>query len=214
MQGRTIIFDLDGTLTDSGEGIMNCAEYALGHFGIQVSNRQELRAFVGPPLNQTFIRFGIPAEQTDEAISVYRSRYTTLGKFENVPYDGVPELLQKLQEQGNRLFVATSKPEKLTLEIMEKFELDRYFERICGASLDSSRSSKESVIAYLQQLSGPMQNPIMVGDTVYDVLGAKVHGIPAIGVSWGYGSTEEMLQAGATAIADTPDQLLALLKEV
>lgn len=214
MGDRAVIFDLDGTLTDSGEGIMNCAEYALKHFNIAVPRRAELRTFVGPPLDRSFIHFGVPAEHIDEAIAVYRSRYTTIGKFENAPYDGIRELLQALKDQGNRLFVATSKPEAVTLEILEKFSLDRYFENICGASLDSSRSSKEAVIAYLLQMSGPLQNVVMVGDTVYDVLGAKAHGIPTIGVAWGYGSTGEMLCAGATTIADTPQHLLSLLKEV
>lgn len=214
MNQKCIIFDLDGTLTDSGEGIMNCAEYALSHFGIAVQHREALKAFVGPPLDMMFAKFGVPADRTDEAIAVYRSRYTTIGKFENTPYDGITQLLQSLTEQGHRLFVATSKPEKVTLEIMEKFCLDRYFERICGASLDHSRSSKETVIAYLQQQSGPLSNAVMVGDTVYDVLGAKAHGIPAIGVAWGYGSAGEMLLAGAAAIAQTPMHLNTLLKEV
>lgn len=214
MAERAVIFDLDGTLTDSGEGIMNCAEYALAHFGISVPRRNDLRAFVGPPLDQMFIRFGVPAERTGEAIAVYRSRYTTVGKFENTPYPGILQLLQSLTRHGYRLFVATSKPEGVTKEIMEKFQLSQYFHCICGASLDNSRSSKSAVIAYLQTLSGGLERPVMVGDTVYDVLGAKEHGIPSIGVSWGYGSVDEMLQAGAAAIAQSPAHLEQLLREV
>ena len=96
---KQILFDLDGTLTDSGEGIMNCAELALRHFGLPVPSRQEMRVFVGPPLDQTFIKYGVPADKTDEAIKVFRSRYTTVGKFENFPYPGIRETLQKLKQQ-------------------------------------------------------------------------------------------------------------------
>ena len=214
MKQKAIFFDLDGTLTDSGEGIMNCAEYALSHFGITVPDRNLLRVFVGPPLGEMFEKFGVPSHQTDEAITVYRSRYTALGKFENTPYSGIREMLENLQKQGFRLFVATSKPEKVSVEILEKFALAGYFERICGASLDKSRCSKEAVIAYLLRASEGIEQAVMVGDTVYDVLGAKFHGIPTIGVAWGYGSTEEMVQAGAVVIAQNPVHLEKLLKEV
>lgn len=206
-----IFFDLDGTLTDSGEGIINCATLALEHFGLPVPSRQEMRVFVGPPLDQTFLRFGVPEGKTDEAIAVYRSRYTTVGKFENFPYPGIPKLLQVLKERGHRLFVATSKPESLSVEILEKFGLSRYFERICGATMDGSRSHKADVIAYLLKEAGDVQKAVMVGDTAYDVLGASTHHIPTIGVGWGYGSVMEMEQVGAAAIADTPEILLQLL---
>ena len=212
MTRKTILFDLDGTLTDSGEGIMNCAALALSHFGIEVSDRQELRAFVGPPLKEMFIKFGVAPEDTDEAIAVYRSRYVPIGKFENTPYEGIRQMLQTLKDHGHRLFVATSKPEKVSIEILEKFELAQYFERICGASLDDSRGSKAEVIAYLLDLAGDVDNAWMVGDTHYDVTGAKAHGIPAIGVRWGYGSVEEMVEAGAAYIADSPADLLKFLE--
>lgn len=208
---KTIIFDLDGTLTDSGEGILNCVELALGHFALPIPDRQALRVFVGPPLHEMFVKFGVPEDRAEEAVAVYRSRYTTVGKFENTPYPGVHELLQALQAQGHTLLVATSKPEGMSKEIMDKFELSKYFHRICGASMDRSRSSKEDVIAYLLALNGTAENMIMVGDTAFDVLGAAAHGIPTIGVSWGYGSVEEMKNAGAVAIADTMEQLLSLL---
>lgn len=206
-----IIFDLDGTLTDSGEGIINCAILALEHFGLPIPSREDLRVFVGPPLHETFIKFGVPADQTDEAIRVYRSRYTTVGKFENFPYPGIPEMLQKLKNAGYRLFVATSKPEGMAQEIMEKFELSSYFERICGATLDKSRSEKADVIAYLLQQIGSKQDAIMVGDTAYDVIGAAAHGIPCIGVAWGYGSIADMRRSGAQAISDTVENLLDML---
>jgi len=208
---KSILFDLDGTLTDSGEGIMNCATLALNHFGLPVPDRQTLRVFVGPPLDETFIRFGVPADRTDEAIAVYRSRYTTVGKFENVPYPGVEQLLQKLREKGYRLFVATSKPEGMSVEILEKFGLAQYFELICGATLDGSRSKKADIITYLLERAGGADNAIMVGDTAYDIIGANAHGIPGIGVSWGYGTVADMEAAGAAAIAHTMDELFSLL---
>jgi phosphoglycolate phosphatase len=208
MKQKAIFFDLDGTLTDSGEGIINCATLALEHFGLPVPSREEMRVFVGPPLDQTFIRFGVPADKTDEAIKVFRSRYTTVGKFENFPYPGVADMLQSLKEQGHRLFVATSKPEVMAIEVLRHFDLDGYFEQIAGATLDGSRSHKADVITYLLGLTGDVGQTLMVGDTAFDVLGAAAHGIKTIGVSWGYGKVSAMEQAGAQAIAHTMEELL------
>ena len=208
---KNILFDLDGTLTDSGEGIINCAILALEHFGLPIPSREALRVIVGPPLDQSFIRFGVPADRTDEAIRVDRSRYTTIGKFENYPYPGIRETLEALQKAGHRLFVATSKPETMSVEILEKFELAQYFELICGATMDGSRSHKADVIAYLLGQVGSLENVVMVGDTKFDVLGAKEHGIATVGVAWGYGTQEEMLEAGAVAIAEKPEDLLQLV---
>ncbi len=208
MTKKAIIFDLDGTLTDSGEGIINCAILALEHFGLPVPSREELRVFVGPPLDKTFIQFGVPEDKTDEAIAVYRSRYLAVGKFENTPYPGIYETLDTLKMQGHRLFVATSKPESTSKEIMDKYELSRYFDLICGATLDGTRSHKADVIAYLLGQVGPQEQAIMVGDTSYDVRGAAEHGIPTIGVAWGYGKVSDMEEAGAIAIAKTMDDLI------
>ena len=209
---KTVLFDLDGTLTDSGEGIINCATLALRHFGLPIPAYEDMRTFVGPPLRDSFIRFGVPADQADEAIRVYRSRYIPTGMFENTPYPGVRELLEALRAEGYTLYVATSKPEEMSVTILEKFDLAKYFHRICGASIDSSRSTKDAVIAYLLESSGAKEDMVMVGDTKYDILGAKAHGIPAIGVGWGYGKVEEMEEAGAVGIAETMEQLLGLIR--
>lgn len=207
---KAILFDLDGTLTDSGEGIINCAALALKHFGLPVPDRQTMRVFVGPPLRDTFVQFGVPADQAEEAIAVYRSRYVPIGIWENRVYPGIPELLEHLNTQGHRLFVATSKPESMAIAVLERFGLAQYFERICGASMDKSRDSKEAVIAcLLEQVQG--EDTVMVGDTHFDVLGAASHGIPTIGVSWGYGSIQQMLDAGAKAIARSTQELAQLL---
>ena len=210
---KTILFDLDGTLTDSGEGILNCAELALRHFGLPVPDRETMRVFVGPPLHETFLKFGVPEDKVEEAVTVFRSRYTTVGKFENTPYPGVHDLLHTLTAQGHTLLIATSKPENMAVEILEKFELSKYFRRICGATLDRSRISKEDVIAYLLAENGAAENLTMVGDTAFDVIGAAAHGIPTIGVSWGYGGVEDIKNAGAIAIADSMDELLTLLNK-
>ena len=208
---KTILFDLDGTLTDSGEGIINCAILALEHYGLPIPSREEMRTFVGPPLHESFIRHGVPADQAEEAIRIYRSRYIPIGAYENTPYPGVRELLETLKAQGHTLFVATSKPEEMSIKILEHFDLAKYFDRICGASMDTSRSSKEAVIAYLIDLNGRADNMVMVGDTKFDIIGAKAHGIPGIGVSWGYGKVEQMQESGAVAIAESMDALLSLL---
>ena len=209
---KSILFDLDGTLTDSGEGIMNCAALALERLGTPIPPRDALRVFVGPPLHDTFRQFGVPEDQVDEAIRIYRSRYVPIGKFENTPYPGIRELLEKLRAQGNRLYVATSKPEEMAVEVLEHFDLAHFFDHICGASLDRSRIAKDAVMSYLLQLHGADGQMVMVGDTVFDVLGAVAHGIPAVGVAWGYGSVEEMKKAGAAAIAVTMDELLSILQ--
>ena len=212
MAKKAILFDLDGTLTDSGEGIINCAILALEHFGLPIPSREELRVFVGPPLTQSFIEHGVPEDKAEEAVAVYRSRYIPIGKYENKPYPGVRELLQTLQSKGYRLYVATSKPEGMSIDILNHFDLAKYFTRICGAAMDSSRNSKEAVIAYLLDETGEKDNMVMIGDTKFDIIGAKYHGIPAIGVSWGYGKVEDMIQAGAIGIANTMDELLTLIE--
>lgn len=210
---KAILFDLDGTLTDSGEGIINCAILALEHYGLPIPDREEMRTFVGPPLHESFIRHGVPADKADEAIAIYRSRYIPIGAFENTPYPGILELLEKLKEQGYTLYVATSKPESTSIKILEHFDMAKYFDRICGASMDQSRSSKEAVIEYLLQLNGRSDNMVMVGDTKFDIIGAKAHGIPGIGVSWGYGKVEDMEMAGAAAIAYSTEELYSLLTQ-
>ena len=209
---QAILFDLDGTLTDSGEGIINCAAMTLERFGLPVPSREEMRVFVGPPLTQTFARFGVPEDKVDEAVAIYRERYVPIGAYENVPYPGIRELLETLQAEGYRLYVATSKPEGMSVKILEHFDLAKYFVRICGAATDRSRNTKEAVISYLLEETGEKDNLIMVGDTVYDVLGARQLGIPCLGVSWGYGEVADMEQAGAIGIARSMEQLLSMLR--
>lgn len=213
MAQKCIFFDLDGTLTDSGEGIMNCVSQTLTYYGLPVPDRQDLRFVIGPPLKTTFPKLGIPEDQVAEAIQTYRKFYVPKGMFENYPYPGIETLLQKLKDQGHRLFVATSKPEHMSIAILEHFSLAGYFEKICGSAMDGVRDKKSEVIAYLLDAIGGTHEAVMVGDTVFDVLGAAEHNIPTIGVSWGYGQVLQMRNAGAIAIADTMDELFKLLNQ-
>lgn len=213
MKHKAVLFDLDGTLTDSGEGIINCAQYAFQQMGYPVPPREEMDVFIGPPLWGTFEAFGIPKERTEEAVQIFRSRYVPIGKFENKPYEGIRELLEALGAQGWERYVATSKPEETAKEILEHFDMDRYFDCICGASIEHNLYEKDQVIAYLLGKTQPGDLRIMVGDTKYDVIGAAAHKIPTIGVSWGYGKVSEMLDAGAIGIANTPEELLRMLNE-
>lgn len=208
---KSILFDLDGTLTDSGEGIINCAKMTLKRFDLPIPSPDELRTFVGPPLGDSFMKYGVPADRVEEAIAVFRSRYLPIGKFENHPYPGIRELLETLKAQGHKLYVATSKPEVTAVEVLEHFDLASFFDRICGATFDQSRVSKSDVIAFLLEQIGADTDAVMVGDTAFDVIGAAAHWIPTIGVSWGYGKVADMKKAGAAAIADTPEMLLTLL---
>lgn len=208
---KSILFDLDGTLTDSGAGIINCAKMTLERFGLPIPSPDELRTFVGPPLGDSFMKYGVPADRVEEAIAVFRSRYLPIGKFENHPYPGIRELLETLKGQGHKLYVATSKPEVTAVEILEHFDLASFFDCICGATFDQSRVSKSDVIAFLLEQIGADTDAVMVGDTAFDVIGAAAHEIPTIGVSWGYGKVADMEKAGAAAIADTPEMLLTLL---
>lgn len=207
----TLFFDLDGTLTDSGPGVMNCVQLALDAYDIHPP-RVALRAFVGPPLRVSFARFGVPEAELERAISIFRERYLTVGKFENSLYPGIQELLARLNAEGFPMYVATSKPETTAKEVLEHFALDTYFTEICGATMDSSRESKEDVITYLLEKVGNAGQVVMIGDTDYDVLGAAAHGIPTVGVSWGYGEVETMEAAGAEAIVDTPEALYDYLE--
>ena len=207
---KQILFDLDGTLTDSGEGIMNCAEITLAHFGLPIPERSEMRSIVGPPLKDSFRRYGIPEAELDLAVEIYRKHYIAKGQFENYPYPGIADLLQKLVKDGHKLYVATSKPETMSQNILKHFGLDQYFTIICGAVSDHNRSTKEQVIEHLLSQLDSKDKLIMVGDTIYDVKGAAFHGIPCVAVTWGYGIVDEMKNAGA-AIVSTMDELYSAL---
>lgn len=202
---RYILFDLDGTLTNPELGITNCVMYALEKYGIKVEDRKSLHPFIGPPLLDSFQQFyGFSREQSEEAVKYYRERFGVKGLFENEVYDGVPELLQQLKEKGKVLVLATSKPEEYAVKILKHFDLEKYFDYIAGATMDGSRNEKADVIAYALQICGveDVSEAVMVGDRKYDILGAREHGLDAIGVLFGFGEYEELQAAGATYIVE------------
>lgn len=205
-----ILFDLDGTLTDSGLGITNSVRYALEREGIEVKDRSELFRFIGPPLVDSFIMFyGFSPEKALEITHVYREYYSVKGIFENEVYEGIPELLEKLRKDGKKIIVATSKPEPFARKILDHFSLSRYFDYIAGSNMDETRSTKAEVIEYALESCGvtDLSKAVMVGDREHDVIGAKKFPMKSIGVLWGYGSREELENAGADYIAVTPDDV-------
>lgn len=212
MRWDHVLFDLDGTLTESGPGIMKSAQYALHAFGIE-KPWQELSYFVGPPLSETFSRF-FPEPQTLEAVVKFREYYKRDGWLDNAPYPGVADMLDALRAQGLRLFVATSKPEVMARRVLEHFGLASYFEAICGApEHDPAAGQKLHVVNAALQAAGctDRSRAVMVGDRKYDILGGHQAGMAAIGVLYGYGSREELEQAGADALAEAPAQLIKLI---
>lgn len=211
-----IFFDLDGTLTESGPGIVNSVEYALKKMGYEVIDRALLNRFVGPPLLDSFMRFfNMSREQAEQGITYYREYFTKKGMFENSVYDGVKDTLDALKSAGKILAVATSKPEKFAVRIIEYFELAHYFDKVCGATLDASRITKADVIQYAIE-SSQLKNEdkstvLMVGDRKHDILGAKQHGIASMGVLYGYGDREELEKAKADYIISVPGEMLNYL---
>lgn len=209
-----ILFDLDGTLTDPGEGITNSVAHALEKFHIPVPERRELYKFIGPPLYQSFMEFyGLDREQALLAVDYYREYYRDRGIWENEVYTGIPALLEQLKAAGKRLALATSKPEEFALQILEHFELMPYFDLVAGSTMDSARVKKADVISYaLEALKlEPGPSIVMVGDREHDVLGAREAGLDCIGVLFGYGDAPELQSAGAAHIAATVEELAGLL---
>lgn len=209
-----IFLDLDGTITNPAEGITNCFEYALNHFGIVVENRADLEQFIGPPLRQSFKEgFGFDDEKATQAIAKYRERFLPIGMYENVVYEGMEEALQRLKEVGKVLIVATSKPEHLAVKILEHFGLDGYFDDICGSCDDQNRNEKDEVIRYALEKHGitDLDDVLMVGDRKFDVIGAGKCGLKCMGVLYGFGDREELEAAGAAYIAETVEDMAQII---
>ena len=205
-----VLFDLDGTLTDSSAGIINSIIYALDKYGISVEDNTVLRKFLGPPLHESFKKFyGFDDKKAMQATNFYREYFSTKGFLENKVYDGISELLQNLNDNGKRLIVATSKPQVFTDTIIKHFALDKYFEFVAGSNMDGTRSKKAEVIEYALNkcLITDKSNVVMVGDRKHDIIGANAVGIDSIGVEYGYGDYDELKSAGATYIAKTVDEL-------
>ena len=210
----TILFDLDGTLTDPGEGITNSVAYALKKYNIEVSDRSELYKFIGPPLKDSFMKYyGFDEAKAEEAIAYYREYFKDIGIFENKVYEGTEHMLRKLHGNGKRLVLATSKPEEFAIRILEHFGLKKYFAVVAGASMDSSRSKKGDVIAYAISLCEDFSKDtaVMIGDREHDIIGAKENGLKSIGVLYGYGDENELKTADADYIVSTTEDILKLI---
>lgn len=212
----TVLFDLDGTLTDSAEGIINCAIYSFEKMGLDLRERDWYRVFIGPPLKVTYAEdCGLNEEDTVKAIAYFRERYFTKGLFENAVYGGIEDMLKDLKNAGLRLVVATSKLENIARQILKHFKLDKYFDYIGGALPDGSRDYKDQVIKYVMDiLNADKRKTVMIGDRIHDIDGARKVGIDSIGALYGYGSREELENAGALFIADTPQDITTLLLHV
>lgn len=215
MAWNTILFDLDGTLTDPAEGITKAVEAALNHYGITVADRAALHKFIGPPLDESFPEFyGFDAARTAEATEVFRAYFDRQGWRENIPYPGVEDMLRDLRAAGKRLLVATSKPEVFALRIMEHFGLARYFDHICGAPMDNQEGAKKAaVIRDALRRAGveDLSTAVMVGDRRHDIDGARQAGLEAVGVLWGYGGLQELEASHPVHIVENFDGLKRVL---
>lgn len=217
MKKEYILFDLDGTLTDPALGITNSLMYALEKFGMHIENREELYKFIGPPLVDMMMQeYGFSKEKAQKGLEHYREYFSVRGLFENEVYDGIPEMLEKLQNSGYKIVLATSKPEKFAKQILDHFRLSEYFRFIGGSDMAETRSTKEAVIEYdLAALGNPdVAKCIMVGDRKYDVVGSREFGIDCVGVTFGYGSREELEEVNAAYIVETVKDLEELLLNI
>jgi len=215
VSAELVIFDLDGTLTDSAAGIVASFRHALEHIGAPVPDGDLAQRLVGPPMHHTLAGMGL-GEQTDAAIAAYRADYTSRGWLMNTMFDGVTALLADLRAAGVRLAVATSKVEPTARKILAHFSLDGFFEVVAGASVDGTRSAKSAVLAHaLEQLAPLPARVLMVGDRRHDVDGAAAHGIDTVLVGWGYGQSDYPTGAeaddGLLARVQTMDELREVL---
>ena len=215
MSWETILFDLDGTLTDPAEGITKAVEVALNHYGITVEDRFTLNKFIGPPLDESFPEFyGFDDEQVREATRVFREYFGRQGWAENIPYPGIDKLLGDLKAAGKKLIIATSKPEEFAVRIMNHFGLAQYMDVIAGASTDNQEGAKKAnVIRKALQRAGveDLSSVVMVGDRRHDVAGGHEVGMKVIGVLYGYGDRAEHEAAGADYIVEDIPSLEKLL---
>lgn len=209
---RYCLFDLDGTLTDPEAGIVASLRHGMSAVGLPQVERARLRAMIGPPLQDGFLRLGVPPERLADAVRAYRERYTSGGMYENEVIAGIPAVLEALVADGRTLAVATSKPAVYAERILAHFGLDGFFAYVAGATLDGSRRHKADVIRHaLDVLGAPPQAAVMIGDRREDVAGAAACGVRSVAVTWGFGEASEFSDPGVIAVVDTPGRLLEVL---
>lgn len=209
MTYKNYLFDLDGTLTDPADGITNALKHAQEKMGLPVSTKEELFVFIGPPLLPMFAsEWGLNEEDCKQALLYYREYFSVTGLFENEVYPGIEDMLKKLRAAGKGVYVASSKPEPYCERILAHFGLDTYFDGICGSLFNETRTKKEEVIAYaLEHYGLKKEETLMIGDRSHDVTGAKLNGLDCAGVLFGYGSKEELTEAGAKYLFASPAEL-------
>ncbi len=213
---RYLFFDLDGTLSDPSEGIINSILYALKHYGIEEPDRDALYSFIGPPLVDAFAeRYGVSRETGYEMTACFQEYFSQKGLYENRLYEGVPILLQSLSQQGKKLILATSKPEEFALRILEHFGILPYFTLVCGATMDErTRCEKTDVLRYaLASVGANPADSVMVGDRKYDIGAANALGLSSVGVTYGFGSREELEEVGAEHLCHSVEELKLLLEQ-
>jgi len=214
MAKEYILFDLDGTLTDPKIGITKSVQYSLKSFGIYVEDTDSLTHFIGPPLIDSFQEYyGFSYEEAEKAVIKYREYFSEVGIFENTLYEGMNLMLKKLQDMGKQLMVATSKPTVFAKRILKYFEIDQYFDFVCGSEFDGRREQKCEVIRYILDNTDitHIEKAVMIGDRKHDIIGAKDNGMDSIGVLYGYGDLRELTDAGATFITESVNSLQKLL---
>lgn len=216
MSQRMILFDLDGTISNSEEGITKCAQYALRFYGIDEPDRKALRKFIGPPLATSFMEhYGMSEADARGAVEKYRERYHPIGIYECEIYEGVEEALGRLRGLGCGIGLASSKPEVSCRHILEHFHLLEYFDEVVGATLDGRIDTKAEVLReWMRRTGAAPENALLVGDTRFDVLGAAEVGMPCIGVTYGFGTREELEESGAVAVLDSMREVADYIAEL
>ena len=208
-----VLFDLDGTLTDSIDGIVNAVKYSCRNLGLRIPDAQELLEFIGPPMTESFsTHFGLKGEENKKAMELYHVYYADKGWKENKVYDGITEMLENLKKKGKTLALCTNKPAHYAKDIMDYFDLTKYMDYIGGRNDEQGITSKWKVIDHtLKMLNAEdINKAIMVGDRHFDVEGADIVGIKTIGVTFGYGTRKELEESGAVVVVDTPKELADL----
>jgi len=211
---KYVFFDLDGTIIDSSEGIFNTWDYTLKTLGLELRDRDSLRKYIGPPLEDSFAKeFGFDEEKVKEAVAIYRKSYGEKGVYETELYDGIKKLIMELASNGFNVILATSKRQSFSEETLERYGLKEYFYFISGAMVDGTRGKKADVIKHVLENAkiDNMDECIMVGDTIYDVNGAKANNMKCIGVTYGFGLEEDLKEAGADYIAHNMEELKKIL---
>lgn len=214
---KYILFDLDGTITDPKEGITKSVAYSLKKFGIEVEDLDTLCPFIGPPLSDSYEQFyGFTHEKAMEAVDEYRVYYRKQGIFECKLYDGIKELLEHLHNEGKKVILATSKPEEFAVQLLEHFDIIKYFDVVAGSTMDGSRMEKADVIRYAMSRikEFDVNDAVMIGDRKFDYIGSKECGIPCILIGYGYGEMEELENCKPFAIKESVFELQKFLDSI